>query len=278
MSISYRGIFERLEIVPIVGTYFVLYGTIYAVSYYGFFEVSILGFIGLGELFFYVIRDATLFLYSVVVIVIALKMGSWSVHKREIVISKINEKIESIAITRQRLLKELETTASQPIRQRKMKGLKRLAKDHKRQIARLRFLRDWVAYSVGSSLIAMIVFITYSILNDRFFDAFIVAYIIVFHTLALFGGVYNANGRTVILSILVLLLLSFPVFTAKLQATKILKTHGLGLDFIVNGQLVKSDSSAFVIGQTERFIFYHNPGDSSTIAFPIEKIDRLILN
>jgi hypothetical protein len=49
------------------------------------------------------------------------------------------------------------------------------------------------------------------------------------------------------------------------------------IEFIVDDQLIASDSTHFVIGKTEQYIFYHDLQKKITTAFPMNQVERIIL-
>jgi hypothetical protein len=90
---------------------------------------------------------------------------------------------------------------------------------------------------------------------------------------------YFIKEIIVFISLYAALTLLFSAYMNSLSAATNLKNGKVrnGIEFVVNDEVIKSDSNHFVIGKTEQYIFYHHLNEKITTAYPMNQVQKIIL-
>jgi hypothetical protein len=90
---------------------------------------------------------------------------------------------------------------------------------------------------------------------------------------------YFIKEVIVFISLYASLTLLFSAYMNSLSSATNLKNGKVKnrVEFVVDDQVIKSDSTHFVIGKTEQYIFYHHLQEKVTIAYPMNQVQKIIL-
>jgi hypothetical protein len=217
---------QYVPYLPLIGTFFMLYGYIDLVTYYNAFHISIINYIGIGELILYFLKDIKTILIMVIGFLLSMRM---------VVYFEQNKK-EKEAIT--------------PAIKKKKKIIN---------------LISWVIIGIMAIVYCFIV------------DADYIMYPAM--PIAIWGiaKLCFPDGRLNTLIIILSLGLFFPFLNAKIEAEAVQKGKHTGTNIVLLDRVLPSDSSNYLIGITEKYIFYHQAADETTLAIPINQVRHLEL-
>lgn len=217
-------------LIPVLAGYFVLYGAVNLMTYYGSFGVQIISYIGFTEIISYFIKDIRTVLIQVLWIAVAYPIfysrikafGKTSeVEGKDVAVKKDTKKPGNIVIA--------------------VAG-----------VIMFGFFFIWEGWRVG--VIAV----------------FILALTVplAFHHLA-----HLPNVVIAVMTFVCFTLMSF--VEAERRAQNVLDGADYGVEFKIGDQLIKSDSAGCYIGKTERYIFFYDRSASTTIVYPVEKVEYI---
>ena len=263
---------ENANLIPFLGAYFILYGSIDLMTFYREFNISIIHFINFSEIVFYFIRD----LYIVIAHVILLLLGivGFSYFKTKVIgsldtrISEWNEsqiKVKDILDTIDKDNINLEDRKRLEEADKITKNIADGIREGKRRTKRVKT----VLLIAGLLVVSQLVWLIYEFgwMNGLRF---------VIPIISSFGiGYFIKDFRLFMVVYSLVSLLTSAYFNAKSNADKVRNGANYGMNVDMDGRLIISDSSNFVIGKTENYLFYYESKLKRTTVYPIDKMDYI---
>jgi hypothetical protein len=263
---------ESSSFAPYVGAYFILYGAVDLITFYGEFNISIIHFITFSEIISYFIKDITVILTHLLLLVLGVVLIKYflinsfdkTLSDQDQMSIETDEAIE--------LLKGVNTESPSPEEEERMLKAKTIfdkSKALKLTVKRKLMLGKIILWLILLFIGTLLIFsaILYGWMGFfRIASPF--ALIVIINT-------YIKQAKTVYVVYGFCTLLTSAYFNAVMNAEKIKSGSNYGLDFQIGNDVFKSDSTNFVIGKTENFMFYYRSKERNTIVYPASKIELI---
>jgi hypothetical protein len=263
---------ESSSVAPYLGAYFILYGAVDLITFYGEFNISIIPFITFSEIISYFIKDIVVILAHILMLicgVLLIKYFFLNSLERNLSTSDLLNKEAELAIN---TLKDVDTEAPTSEDEEKIAGARKIIDRSEAFDVVLRRYR--VFAKIFIALFALIT-VGLAILSARAYG-WVGAIRIISPIVLIFAiSAYVKQTRMVFIIYGFCTLLTSAYFNAIMNAQKIKAGGNYGLDFQIGNDVFKSDSANFVIGKTENFVFYYKSKEQRTIIFPAADMKRM---
>lgn len=246
---------EFTFLLPFFTGYCILYGAINVISFYNQFGIEVIGYIDLSELLSYFIKDIYLMIAQFFMLIFVLMGAEWWATKKE----KLSE-IDLTLMEMNKLSLEDMDKMDEEEREKLMTKLKSIiSSTNKKQIGNI-FVMVILLF-----VLAVLCFLVFLILGAKS--------VIIFSSAVIMWLAFDKNIKHyIVLSFLsVVLVLSY--LNAVYLAEIVKGGRNYGLNFSLNGEVIKSDSMKYVIGRTNKYIFYYDSNAKSSKVYSIDKID-----
>jgi len=265
---------DNANLIPFLGAYFILYGSVDLITFYGEFNISIIHFINFSEIIFYFIRDLYIIIANVILLLLGIIGLNYfklkAVDNLEIQIPQWEEnqkKVQDIIDTfdkdnikqgdKQRIEEAIKLTNS----------LREEVNETKKRRKRLKKI-----LLIGGLLcVGWLIWLTYEfgwLSGLRFIIPAIIS----------FGfGYFIKDFRLFMVIYGLVSLLTSAYFNAKSNADKVRNGANYGMNVEIDGRLIESDSSNFVIGKTENYLFYYESKLKRTKVYPSDKMNSITI-
>lgn len=265
-----------VNLIPLFGSYFILYGCLDAYTYYSAFNLNIMSFLETSEILTYFLKD----IYIVLIVLIGtfLVIFGYQLYMDKIIlpatksIKKRSKELESISNDLDALsaktdainkddaekIKDLENT---------LKALVETAKKLPSVKSRLNLGRGILLF-VSIFVILLFVFVFYQS-NSKIHLIFdLIIWVVVLFII----GYFIKDIRRALIVYTMLFLLHFSYNSSNDRAIRV-KLNGTPIDFsLKNGNLLRKKSQ-FMIGNTKNYAFIYDSITKDTKVYPINKID-----
>jgi hypothetical protein len=288
---------EYTNLIPFLGAYFILYGSVDILIYYGEFNINIINFISFGEIITYFIANTFLVIYNLLVILLGfiglnfiqkklkletITQRSENIEKEEEAstfaqeTNRVEEEASTFAQETNRV-KEILSIAKENIRSYDIHKLNDLLNEQENILNKLSIDLGHRKKQTKKMLIPIFILgvflLSISILAFYLFGLLF----IIGMTICLFVGLYVHDAKTYFFICGLVTLLTSAGFNAYSNANKVKNGKNFGMDIEIGDQLIKSDSTNFVIGKTENYIFYYETKKNMTIVYPVNKLNYMII-
>ena len=268
-------------LIPFIGGYMILYGAINIITYYSQFSINIISYISFSEITIYFIKDIYVVLINLIIlgilIFITVKFNNTisMESKANVELDNKMDKAESIANE----ISELNIISDKINKIKEFESLISNIKSSKKQ--EIKKLNRWMIFFyiilvLSISSLLFILYRSYSIGSwGSFIPTFLGILVALLLSYLLTKFIPDTKISIAIYFIVSLLLSSF--LSAILYSHEVIKGKNIGYNFTVENIEIKSDSTNFFIGKTDKFIFYYLSKEKKTIIYPSEKIQSITI-
>lgn len=274
MTTPIEDIKNNANLIPFLGAYFILYGSVDLITFYKEFNIDIIHFINFSEIIFYFIRDLYIIITHVVVLFMVIIGFNYfklkAVGNIDVRIPHWKENLKEI----KGILDTIDRDNPKREDEQKIDEAKNLSDKTSEEVSKAirRKSRINILLLFGGFLIVVQNFwliYEYGWLSGlRFFMPVLISFGV---------GYFVKDVRLFMVIYGLVTLLTSAYFNSISNAEKIKSGKNYGLNIDIDGHLIQSDSSSYVIGKTDNYIFYHQSKLKKTTVYPTNKMSYMII-
>lgn len=265
---------DNANLIPFLGAYFIMYGSVDLITFYREFNISIIHFINFSEIIFYFIRDLYIIIAHVILLLIGIVAFNYFKPKA---IGNLETQIPQWEESQKKVKEILDTFDEDNIKQEDKKRLEE-AKNLTDSISegvnegrnRLKRVKNILLLG-GLLIVGQLIWLTYEfgwLSGLRFIIPVIISFGI---------GYFIKDFRLFMVVYGLVSLLTSAYFNAKSNADRVRNGANYGMNVDMDGRLIQSDSSNFVIGKTENYLFFYESKLKRTTVYPTDKMNYITI-
>lgn len=265
---------DNTNLIPFLGAYFILYGSVDLITFYREFNISIIHFINFSEIIFYFIRDLYIIIAHVILLFIAVIGFTYFKQKA---VGNLETQIPQWREDGKKIRDILATIDKDNLKQedeRKIKEAENLTNRISEEVSsaekRTKRIRILLLLA-GLLIVGQLLWLTYEFgwqSGLRFIAPVFISFGI---------GFFVRDFRIFMVIYGLVSLLTSAYFNAISNANKVKNGSNYGIDVEIDGKLIQSDSSNFVIGKTEKYLFFYESKLKRTTAYPADKMNYMTI-